>query len=198
MNWTLPASLALAAALLACAGAPATPSAAASSAQAAPGAPADYFPLAVGNAWTYLDRSSPGSTPVRRSVRVVERDGEGYFVDDQRGALRADHDCLHDRTRRLLCQPLRRGHVWSSVVSAAAVERYEIAGVGETVAVPAGTFHGCLRVRSQLRSGGVEQVAELTYAPGVGLVRLETFAVVEGVARPQVRGELESYRVGAR
>ena len=93
------------------------------------------------------------------------------------------------------CGPV---HVWSSVVSASAVERYEIAGVGETVAVPAGTFQGCVRVRSQLRSGGVEQVAELTYARGVGLVRLETFAVVEGVARPQVRGELESYRVGAK
>jgi len=185
----------VATALLACARAPATPTAAA---QAAPGAPADYLPLAVGNAWTYLDRSSPGAAPVRRSVRVVERDRDGYFVDDQRGALRADPDCLHDRTRRLLCQPLRAGHTWTSVVSAAAVERYEIAGVGETVAVPAGTFQGCVRVRSQLRSGGVEQVAELTYAPGVGLVRLETFAVVDGVARPQVRGELESYRVGAR
>ena len=195
MNRTPLASIALATALFACARAPAAPSA---SAVPAPGAPADYFPLAVGNAWTYLDRSSPGAAPVRRSVRVVERDREGYFVDDQRGALRADGDCLHDRTRRLLCQPLRRGHSWSSVVSAAAVERYEIAGVGETVAVPAGTFQGCVRVRSQLRSGGVEQVAELTYAPGVGLVRLETFAVVEGVARPQVRGELESYRVGGK
>ena len=195
MNRTPLASIALATALFACARAPAAPSA---SGAPAPGAPADYFPLAVGNAWTYLDRSSPGAAPVRRSVRVVERDREGYFVDDQRGALRADGDCLHDRTRRLLCQPLRRGHSWSSVVSAAAVERYEIAGVGETVAVPAGTFQGCVRVRSQLRSGGVEQVAELTYAPGVGLVRLETFAVVEGVARPQVRGELESYRVGGK
>jgi hypothetical protein len=195
VNRTPLASIALATALFACARAPAAPSA---SAAPAPGAPADYFPLAVGNAWTYLDRSSPGAAPVRRSVRVVERDREGYFVDDQRGALRADGDCLHDRTRRLLCLPLRRGHSWSSVVSAAAVERYEIAGVGETVAVPAGTFQGCVRVRSQLRSGGVEQVAELTYAPGVGLVRLETFAVVEGVARPQVRGELESYRVGGK
>ena len=197
MNRTSLVSLALASALVACARAPAAPTTAATAA-AAPGTPADYFPLAVGNAWTYLDRSSPGAAPVRRSVRVVQRDREGYFVDDQHGALRADPDCLHDRTRRLLCQPLRPGHAWISVVSAAAVERYEIAGVGETVAVPAGTFQGCVRVRSQLRSGGVEQVAELTYARGVGLVRLETFAVVEGVARPQVRGELESYRVGAR
>jgi hypothetical protein len=84
------------------------------------------------------------------------------------------------------------------VVGPSSTERYEIAGVDETVAVPAGTFQGCVRVRSRLRGGGVEQVAELTYARGVGLVRLETFAVVNGVARPQVRGELVSYRLSGR
>jgi len=162
----------------------------------AAGVPADYYPLAVGNSWTYLDRSSPTAAPARRTVTIVSRDADGYFVDDARGALRADADCLHDRTRRLLCAPLRTGNTWSSVVSARAVERYQIVGVGEKVAVPAGTFDGCVRVRSQIRGTGVESVAELTYAPGVGLVRLETFAVVEGVARPQIRGELETYRRG--
>jgi hypothetical protein len=189
-------SLALAAAL-ACARAPAAPSTARAQEEGGP-APADYFPLAVGNAWTYLDRSPQQPAPVRRVVRIVERDGDGYFVDDQRGALRADTDCLHDRSRRLLCRPFTAGTSWSSVVGASSTERYEIAGVNETVAVPAGTFRGCVRVRSRLRGGGVEQVAELTYARGVGLVRLETFAVVNGVARPQVRGELESYRVSGR
>lgn len=181
--------------VLGCARAPAAPSPAG---LAAGGAPADYFPLAAGNAWTYLDRSPQQAAGVRRTVRIVERDRDGYFVDDQRGALRADADCLHDRTRRLLCRPFAAGAAWSSVVGPSTTERYEIAGVGERVAVPAGTFDGCVRVRSRLRGAGVEQVAELTYAPGVGLVRLETFAVVNGVAHPQVRGELESYRLSGR
>jgi len=157
--------------------------------------PGDYFPLAVGNTWVFLDRSMDQASAARRTVRILRRDSDGYFVDDQRGALRADPDCLHDRARRLLCQPFQAGATWSSVTGAALTERYEIAGVGETVSVPAGTFTGCVRVRSQLRAGGLEQVAELTYAPGVGPVRLETFAVVDGIAKPQIRGELESYRI---
>ncbi len=174
-------------AFAACARAPVAP--------ASRGGPADYFPLAVGNSWTFLDRSPQQQESRRRTVRIVGRDAEGYFVDDQRGALRADPDCLHDRTRRLLCRPIEPGSTWRSVVGVSATEHYEIAGVNETVTVPAGTFRGCVRVRSQLRAGRVDQVAELTYAPGVGPVRLETFAVVGGVARPQISGALESYQV---
>ncbi len=176
----------------ACAGAPAPrPSAA-----PAPGAPAEYFPLAIGNTWTYLDRSTQQAGTSHHTVRIVGRDADGYYVDDQHGALRADADCLHDRVRRLLCAPIRVGSAWSSVVSPSVTERYRILAVGETVTVPAGTFPGCVRVRSQARVAGVEQAAELTYAPGVGLVRLETFSFEHGTASPQVRGELESYRVG--
>jgi hypothetical protein len=167
-------------------------------AEAAAAAPRDYFPLAVGNAWTFLDRSPQQPAPARRAVRIVARDAEGYFVDDAGSALRADSDCLHDRTRRLLCAPIRVGTAWSSVVAPSVTERYEVVAAGESVTVPAGTFQGCIRVRSQVRAAGVEQVAELTYAPGVGPVKLETFAVVDGVSRPQVRGELESYRLSSR
>ena len=184
--------LALTLALAACARAPATPAA---RPPASP-SPADYFPLAVGNTWTFLDRSAPQAQPSRRTVRIVGRDREGYYLDDQRGALRADPDCLRDRARRLHCRPIAPGSAWLSVVSPSATERYEIAGVDESVTVPAGTFRGCVRVRSQLRAGAVDQVAELTYAPGVGPVLLQTFAVVKGVATPQVRGELETYRIG--
>jgi hypothetical protein len=176
-------------ALMACAHAPPAPPALPSA------APGDYFPLAVGNTWVFLDRSPKQAGAARRSVRIVKRDADGYFVDDQRGALRADPDCVHDRARRLLCRPLRPGATWMSVTGASTTERYEIAGVGETVTVPAGTFTGCVRVRSQVRAEGLEQVAELTYAPGVGPVRLETFIVVDGVAAPQIMGELESYRI---
>jgi len=192
---TLARALALcAAALAACAGAPAKPP------PPAPptAAPSDYFPLAVGNSWTFLDRSPQQAQPSRRTVRIVGRDAEGYYLDDQKGALRADADCLHDHARRLLCRPIEPGAAWLSVVSASTTEHYQIAGVGETVTVPAGTFGGCVRVRSEAKAGKLEQVAELTYAPGVGPVRLETFAVVNGVATPQVRGELERYHLSER
>lgn len=162
--------------------------------------PADYFPLAVGNEWVYADRSPQLSSAEQaareRKVRILRRDAQGFFHDDARGQLRADPDCLRDRLRRLLCRPFQVGKGWASVVSVSSTERYEIVGVDERVATPAGTFGGCIRVRAHNRAGpDTDQVLETTYAPGVGMVRLETFAVVKGVVTPQVRAELKSYRL---
>jgi hypothetical protein len=167
------------------------------------GGPADYFPLAVGNEWVYADRSPQLSTAERdareRKVRILRRDPEGFFHDSSRGELRADADCLRDRLRRLLCKPFETGRRWVSVVSVSSTERYEIAAVGERVATPAGTFDGCIRVRAHNRAGpDTDQVLETTYAPGVGVVRLETFVVVKGRVTPQVKAELKSYRLEGR
>lgn len=182
---------------LACARAPAP---------AAPGTaaagPAEYFPLAVGNSWTYVDES-PALPPDRRgsarTVRILERTADGYFRDSDRGELRADGACVHDRLRRLLCAPLVPGQAWASVVSASSTERYEIAAVGEAVDTPAGRFEGCVRVRAHNRAGPTtDNVLEITYAPGVGPIRIETWAVVNGSVAPQARAVLRAYRVGGR
>ena len=169
----------------------------------AAGAPADFFPLAVGNEWVYADRSpqlsAKDQASRQRTVRILSRDADGYYLDNEKGALRADPDCLHDRLRRLLCGPFEPGHAWSSVVSVGSTERYEIVAVGERVQTAAGAFDGCVRVRAFTRAGSdAEAVLEITYAPHVGPVRIETFAVVKGVVTPQVRAELKSFRVGGR
>lgn len=178
----------------ACARAPVSPPRAAS--------PGDYFPLAVGNEWVYRDESPnlpPGGAAGPRIVRILERTRDGYFRDSERGELRADPDCLHDRSRRLLCAPVEPGRTWASVVSVSSTERYEIAAVGETVATPAGRFEGCVRVRALNRaSPGTDHILEITYAPGVGPVRIETFAVVGGKVTPQIRAVLERYRLEGR
>ncbi len=165
-------------------------------------APSDFFPLAVGNEWVYRDESPAlpaerkGAT---RTVRILDRTQDGYYRDNERGELRADRDCLHDRARRLLCAPIEPGKSWSSVVSVSSTERYEIAAVGERVATPAGSFDGCVRVRAHNRaSPSTDHVLEITYAPGVGPVRIETAVVVDGKVTPQVRAVLERYRVGGR
>lgn len=175
--------------------------------RAAPSAPpaassAGYFPLAVGNEWVYQDES-PALPPERRgagrTVRILERTADGYFRDSERGELRVEGGCLEDRLRRLLCAPIAVGTRWSSVVAAGSTERYEIAAVGEAVETPAGRFEGCVRVRAHNRaSAGMDHVLEISYAPGVGPVRIETFAVVDGKATPQVRAVLRSYRLEGR
>jgi hypothetical protein len=181
-----------------CAHAPASPPGASTRATT----PATYFPLAIGNEWVYVDQSPAlplDRRGARRTVRILERTRDGYFRDSEKGELRADPDCLHDRLRRLLCGPLATGTSWSSVVSVSSTERYEIAAVGEAVETPAGRFDGCVRVRAHNRaSATTDHVLEITYAPGVGPVRIETFVVVEGKVTPQVRAVLQSYRLEGR
>jgi hypothetical protein len=176
-----------------------SPTAAASARAEGPG-PGAYFPLAVGNEWVYLDRSPslPASGQgARRTVRILERTADGFYRDSSRGELRVEGPCVRDRVRRLLCQPFTPGATWSSVVSVSSTERYEIAAVDEAVETPAGRFDRCVRVRAHNRAAaGADQVLEITYAPGVGPVRIETFVVVGGEVRPQVRALLASYRVG--
>ncbi len=193
---TLRAFVPLAALAAACARAPVP------APRAAAGAPREYFPLAVGNEWTYRD-DSPALPPERRgtarTVRIIERTPDGYYRDNERGELRVDADCLHDRSRRLLCAPIATGKAWASVVSVSSTERYEIAAVGESVETPAGRFEGCVRVRAHNRaSATTDQVLEITYAPGVGPVRLETFVVVDGKVVPQVKALLDHYRLQGR
>lgn len=189
--------LPLAAVVAACAGTPQRPAAPAPAAQ---GAPADYHPLAVGNEWTYRDETpglrAPGAA---RTVRIVSRTSDGYFKDSDRGELRADADCLHDRSRRLLCGPIAKGTTWTSVVSVSSTEKYEIAGVGERVETPAGTFDGCVRVRAHNKAGPTtELVLEITYAPGIGPARIETFLLADGKAVPQFRAVLEKVKIEGR
>jgi len=194
------AAILLAAPFLACAHAAApagSSSPAGAPAPASPEDPTTYFPLAIGNEWTWIDRSpqSGDGAPKRRTVRIVSRDADGYFLDDQRGALRSARGCIQDRSRSLLCTPFELDRTWSSVLSETSTEHYRIAATGVTTTVPAGTFTGCLLVRARNRAGvDAEILLETTYAPGVGPVRIETFAVVGGRKVPQVSAELASYR----
>jgi hypothetical protein len=180
--------------------APAAPRAATAPARAEAPGPADYFPLAVGNEWIYLDQSPalPASgRGARRTVRILERTADGFFKDSERGELRVDGACVRDRVRRILCQPFTQGASWSSVVSVSSTERYEIAAADESVQTPAGRFERCVRVRAHNRAtADTDHVLEITYAPRVGPVRIETYVVVGGRITPQVRAVLESYRVG--
>ncbi len=162
------------------------------------GGPASFYPLAVGNEWVWDDVSpqlAGGGRKAARTVRITERTADGFFRDSERTELRADGECVRDRIRRLLCAPLAVGSSWTSVVSVSSTERYEIVGVGELVEVPAGRYEGCVRVRGHNRAGSsTEHVMEMTFAPGVGPVRLETWALVDGVAAPQVRAVLSAFR----
>jgi hypothetical protein len=167
---------------------------------APPPDPGAWFPLAVGNSWTWIDRSPQAGAGAgaqkERTVLIVSRDADGFYVDDARGALKSSRGCIQDRVRRILCAPFDTGRTWSSIVSETSTERYRIEATGQSVQVPAGRFEDCVVVRSTNRAGDdAEMVLETTYAPGVGPVRIETWAVVGGKRVPQVKAELSRYRI---
>jgi len=59
-----------------------------------------YYPLAIGNSWTYSFRGSGR----RETIQIVGRDGP-WFIDDHRGRLRYEADGIRDADRYLLRTP---------------------------------------------------------------------------------------------
>ncbi|XXF75091.1 hypothetical protein P2318_18645 [Myxococcaceae bacterium GXIMD 01537] len=159
---------------------------------AAPSSVGAYYPLAVGNRWTYLVNGR-GDKPV--NVEITGQ-ADGYFQDTQGGNLQLDGFGVRDVKRYLLRGPIEVGHSWTNIVSVSSTERYQIVQAGVSCEVPAGVFQDCVRVEGRNR---VDQettiVGAWTYAAGVGLVRMEMFAERQGKRIPQTWLELKSYQV---
>jgi hypothetical protein len=153
---------------------------------------ADYYPLAVGNQWTYTTAEGPAieKTTTITGVR------DGYYIDDALGMFRVDAGGLRDDKRYMLAEPIERGRTWSSVVSVASTERYEITDVGFTTTTPAGVFRDCVAVRGTNRLDANRELRiEWVYAPGVGIVRFATTMRIGEREIPQTAFVLKSYRV---
>lgn len=151
-----------------------------------------YYPLAVGNRWTYRLNGRED----KEVVVEVLREEEGYFLDNQGGQLTVDGFGIRDRKRYLLRGPLKQGEGWTNVVSVSSTERYRLLQVGVACQSPAGRFQGCVRVEGRNRADErTTLINTLTFAPGVGLVRVETVAEVGSQIIPQTWLELVSYQV---
>jgi hypothetical protein len=146
-----------------------------------------YYPLAVGNSWTYAENR----TGKRETIRIVGQDGP-WFLDDHGGRLRYESDGVRDADRYLLRTPITAGAKWSAVENLV-VQRFEVTSTG----AQAGKFTGCAIVRNEqpIQKGG-KFVTEWTYAPRVGLVQVRTFTVAtSGKEVPQTQLDLVDYRV---
>ncbi|WP_307734737.1 hypothetical protein [Pyxidicoccus parkwayensis] len=152
---------------------------------------AQFYPLAVGNRWTYRLN---GIANKQVTVEILGQE-EGYFVDNQKGRLAVDAYGLRDDKRYLLRGPLEEGHTWTNVVSVSSTERYRILGAGVTCQAPAGTFQGCVQVEGRNRmDANTTLVNTMSFAPGVGIVRLEiAVEAKDGQRTPQVLMELTGW-----
>lgn len=167
--------------LAACRSAPAAKAATAAGEAGA----ARYYPLAVGNSWTY---DVGGGR--QEKIEIVGRDG-AWYLDDHRGRFRYETDGVRDADRYLLRTPVETGAKWSAVDNLV-VQRFEVASTEASAVTRAGTFTRCALVRNEqpLPNGG-RFVTEWTYAPGVGMVEMRTSVLArDGTSQDQTHLEL--------
>lgn len=150
----------------------------------------DYYPLAVGNAWTYQAQMLGEQRTI--SVKIL-REANGFFEDSQGAKLTQDPEGLRDDKRYLLKNPLRDGAEWDNVVSVSAREHYRIAQADAPCEAPAGHFEHCVTVESQTRNAEVLLTNTLTFAPHVGIVRLSIQAQTGGKEIPQTEYALTRF-----
>ena len=150
-----------------------------------------YYPLAVGNSWTYGQRGSDK----RETISIVGRDGP-WFLDDHRGRLRYESDGVRDSDRYLLHTPVAPGAKWSSVENLI-IQRFEVVNTDASAVTEAGTFTHCAVVRNeQILPKGGKFITEWTWAPNVGMVQLVTSTVdKKGQQQEQTRLQLVAYKV---
>lgn len=151
----------------------------------------DYYPLAVGNRWTY-DATFLGQK--REAVVEITREENGFFRDTQGGELAIDGFGVRDQKRYLLRDPLEPGKEWTNVVSVSSVEHYKVIEAGASCEVPAGRYEACVRIEGRNRvDEKTTLVNEMTFAPGVGLVRIAVTAEIGDKKVPQSQLVLRSF-----
>lgn len=159
----------------------------------------DYYPLAVGNSWTYHAKFLGQETDQTVKILGVK---DGFYEDSTGAHLTVDAWGVRDERRYLLRDPVTVGEGWTNVISVSTVEHYKIIEAGQSCEVPAGRFPDCTRVESRNKANPkTTLIAEMTFAAGVGLVRVQTWAETEDQRRiPQTTLELTAFDVkgGAR
>jgi hypothetical protein len=150
-----------------------------------------YYPLAVGNSWTYAVTGSPE----KATIEIVGRDGE-WFLDDHRGRLRYDSDGVRDADRYLLRTPVKAGARWSSVENLV-VQRFEIISDDTSIVTLGGTFTHCVVVRTvSTVKKDLTFVTEWTFAPRVGIAQIVTSTLdASGNSAEQTRLSLAAFHV---
>jgi hypothetical protein len=149
-----------------------------------------YYPLSVGNSWTYEEKSARK----RETIKIVGQDGD-WFFDDHRGRLRYESDGVRDNDRYLLHTPLAVGQKWTAVENLV-VQRFEVVSMDASLVTQAGAFTHCAVVRNEQPLPKGKFVTEWTYAPRVGLAQIVTSTIDQkGQQTEQTRLQLVAYQV---
>lgn len=143
-----------------------------------------FYPLAVGTTWTYEVKLLGEARTI--DVSMLKQTSDGFTEDSTGAQFLADSYGVRDQKRYLLRNPVETGTKWTNVVSVSSVENYEIVASEQPCDAPAGKWEGCVIVESRNRvEEGTVLVNEMTFAPGVGIVRLSTVLESNGKQIPQ-------------
>lgn len=144
----------------------------------------DFYPLAIGTTWSYEVKLLGETRQIE--VSTLKKNDDGYVEDSTGAQFLVDSFGVRDQKRYLLRNPIAAGTKWTNVVSVSSVENYEILAADQPCDAPAGQWEGCVVVESRNRvQEGVVLVNEMTFAPGVGIVRLSTVLESNGKQIPQ-------------
>lgn len=132
-----------------------------------------FYPLGLGTEWNYEVKLLGETRQV--DVKLLKKNDDGFVEDSMGAKLMADAYGVRDQKRYLLRNPVAAGNKWTNVVSVSSVETYEILAVGQPCEAPGGSWEDCVIVESRNRvKEGTTLVNEVTFAPGVGIVKLST------------------------
>jgi hypothetical protein len=155
----------------------------------------DYFPLRVGDSWTY--RNDEGDTEYTIKVLSEEKQADGtilYLLEQKAGLdihswysksngavlmhreaypQQEGLDVKHEPARQVLPERLVAGAKWNwkgrSITGQDVFESYQVVGP-ELVKVAAGTFRA-MKIVSKVSNGDAVMTKTYWYAAGVGLVK---------------------------
>jgi hypothetical protein len=158
-----------------------------------PTSPARYFPLAVGNRWSYRTTGSGTATVEQIEIRGVK---DGQYEDNRGRLLWVSPDGLRDQARVLLRSPVETGRSWTVRLGPSSVEHWRILSTGKPCTAPAGQFSDCVEVEARTTAdAGVELVNRITFAAQVGIIQIRTALVRNGQETPQTDIVLTAYQV---
>jgi len=145
--------------------------------------PSDYYPLEVGWAWSFdLTVHAPeGVQQILSTTKVVSADGERRVLRSGQSefAYRVGVDGIvkEQANYAVLRGPIRTGTSWPLELADGMQGELRITDVHATVETPAGRFSECVVTEESVPA--LQLLVRTTFAPGVGIVRLQEYGLVE-------------------
>ncbi len=151
---------------------------------------ASYYPLAVGNEWHFVTTYADTGEVKRHVERIRGRKEKTFFFEHGETIIHMTGSGLVNANGVFILRyPFRQGYTWEQ-----SGIRLVYSGVGVTVTVPAGTFTECVEVTWYSTKDDRDYVSKCTYAPNVGPVKYEYYAINEaGQSVPLMESVLEKF-----